>query len=220
MPWGAAIAAGASIASGVIGGNKAANAANNAQGRATKQLKFGRKMGQGYLDTGQNALEQALAMIRGSREQSLSEISRMGHSSRQGVLDRGQQQTSALSAQMASRGLGNTTVGANLGRGIAADTDRALADINEGLAGLNAGTIQNFAGMEAGALSDFARFMSGRADFFMGAQQQLAANNYGVQEQSSGYDFGGLGAGLGDILGYFSGQMKDGALAAKHGISL
>lgn len=62
------------------------------------------------------------------------EAERMGRASKQGALDRGQQLGAQLSQDLTNRGLGSTTVGANLQRGISADTSRTLGGINEGLA--------------------------------------------------------------------------------------
>ena len=83
----------------------------------------------------QDALKQA--------QQGALTTSKIGDSAKQSVLDREQQRMGNLTQSLTNRGLGNTTIGANLARGIGADTDRALAAIDESIAGLQLQVQQN-----------------------------------------------------------------------------
>src|SRR6185503_9860995 len=64
------------------------------------------------------------------------EASRLGRTGRQDVLDRAGQLQASATQGLTNRGLGSTTVGTNLSRGIGADTSRSMQSINEGLAGI------------------------------------------------------------------------------------
>jgi len=80
--------------------------------------------------------KQATAERVGGYDAAKREAERLGRSSKQGALDRGNQLGATLSQQLTNSGLGSTTRGANLQRGISADTSRTIGGINEGMAGM------------------------------------------------------------------------------------
>lgn len=89
------------------------------------------------------ALQQQGALTRQATAQQLAgydsakrEASRMGRASKQSALDREQQLGASLTQNLQNRGLGSLTVGGNLQRGLAADTQRQLGGINESLASM------------------------------------------------------------------------------------
>lgn len=102
------------------------------------------------------ALQQQEALTRQATGQQLAgydtarrEAARLGRGSKRRALEREQQLGGSLSQGLQNRGLGSTTVGANLSRGLASDTSRVMADIDEGLAGMFGDLALGRAGTEA-----------------------------------------------------------------------
>lgn len=127
------------------------------------------------------SLGQQEALARAATKQQLGgydaakrEAERLGQSSRQGVLDRETQLGARASQGLASRGLGSTTIGANLQRGIASDTNRQLQGINEGLGGMFADLALGRAGAEAAGTERLAGLAAQRGDL----GSQLAQMRY------------------------------------------
>ena len=140
------------------------------------------------------------------------EASRLGRTSRQSALDRERQLGASLSQGLTSRGLGSTTVGGNLQRGIASDTTRELSSINEGLAGLFGDLAIGRGGVQAGGTQALAGLAGQRADLMsslgqmgvlggqtLGNFQSPLSKGAGMFESS----LPGIGSALG---GYMAGK--------------
>ena len=135
---------------------RALNATESIQGRGLQQ---------------QEALSrQATAQQLKGYDVARQEAARMGRESKQGALDRETQLGARASQNLASRGLGSTTMGANLQRGIASDTNRTISGVNEGLAGLYGNLAQGRAGVEAQGTQNLAGILGQQTDL----QSQLA----------------------------------------------
>ena len=156
-PMGAGVQAGLSLLSGYLTNKedkKKARSQNRRLWRAIKSTRntqnrsFGQQEAMSRLATSQRL---------GGYDTARKEASRLGRGAKRTALEREQQLGGSLSQGLASRGLGSTTVGANLSRGLASDTMRSLADIDEGLAGLFGNLALGRAETQAGgteALSD------------------------------------------------------------------
>lgn len=164
-----------------------------------------------------NALGQQEAFARQGTQQMLGgydsarkEAARLGRGGKRDALDREAQLGASLSQGMANRGLGSTTVGANLSRGLASDTSRQMANIDEGLAGLYGNLALGRAGVEAQGSERLGQLAGQRGELMSGlAQMRTMRDLYGsspwgggaplpTRENSFGQNLlGGLQAGLG-----------------------
>jgi len=115
-----------------------------------KELKKGRASALGALEAGEGStaefwekalpyLTEAMESVGGGYDKGLAEVNNVGASARQRTLDREKGQIGASRQNLQSRGLGSTTVGTNLERGIGYDTNLALGQIDESLAKLRSG---------------------------------------------------------------------------------
>jgi len=142
-----------------------------------KDLKKGRAYALGALESGEAStaefwekalpyLMESLSSVEGGFDKGLAEVSNVGASARQRTLDREKSLIGTSRQRLQSRGLGSTTVGTNLERGIGYDTNLALGQIDEQLAQLRSGlhVSKGLAGGQARA---------GIADAFLGRGQQL-----------------------------------------------
>ncbi len=142
--------------------------------------------------------EEILPGIVEGYDKALTDVGRFGAGATQRVLDRGQQRSADLSQGLISRGLGNTTVAPNLERGIAADTDRALLDIDDAIASLRTGLQVGKTQAIAGGQTDLARLLERLALGQVGALG-------GVQNVPAPGLLQGLGGAPG-IAGLFTGS--------------
>ena len=90
----------------------------------------------GYMNQAEGLLRQGLGSLLGGYGQARGELGRAARASKQQTVDRERQGLGAIQSQLTSRGLGNTTIGANLQRGAMGDTSRRLQEIDSGLASL------------------------------------------------------------------------------------
>lgn len=173
-PWGMAAGAGLSL----LGGALNRRSEKKQRKRQIKNLR-------GALSATESiqgaSLGQQEALARAATKQQLGgydaakrEAERLGQSSRQSVLDRETQLGARASQGLASRGLGSTTMGANLQRGIASDTNRQLQGINEGLSGVFGDLALGRAGAEAAGTDRLAGLAAQRGDL----GSQLAQMRY------------------------------------------
>jgi hypothetical protein len=172
-------------------GDKAAdkNAARFNRGDRLHQM--GRGLFSADFGRAENSLLQALLSIQGGTKAALGDVGNIGQASRRGVLDRERGQMADLTQGLTSAGLGNTTAGAGLRRGVVGSTNRALADIDEMIAGLTANLRLGGAQAEAGAHGNLAQFFQNRG---LGQADLLGQHaNFLLQRQD-------VGGGLMDLL--------------------
>jgi hypothetical protein len=157
--FGAALGTGGSEAWGnalspsVLGGYLKGRGQKKAKKKAQKR--FNRALNQTEAIQGMG-LQQQEAFARQATSQTLGgfdtarkEASRLGRGAKRSALDRETQLGARASQSLANRGLGSTTMGANLQRGIASDTNREMSSIDEGLAGMFGDLALGRAGAEA-----------------------------------------------------------------------
>jgi len=111
----------------------------------------------------------ALAQGAGVAEQLL--LSEQGDAATRALLDREQTQIGTMNSQLQSRGLGSTTVGSALARGIRSDTNRDLTQLSENVARQRAGALRYHTASEGNAMSDLASLFTARS----AASQQTMA---------------------------------------------
>jgi|SRR6185503_276773 len=181
----------------------------------------GRSLGQ------QEALtRQATAQQLAGYDSARREAERMGRSSKQGLLDRETQLQGSLSQGLTNSGLGSTTRGANLSRGLAADTGRGIAGLNEGLAGMFGDLALGRAGAEAQGSQQLAGLAGQRGDLFSNlAQMRSMGQYYGASPWGGGGPMpempnsfgqnllGGVQTGLGTFMGMGGGGGKQQGLS-------
>jgi hypothetical protein len=92
-----------------------------------------------------------------------AEMAAMG--AKRGVQQRGLQTQASLAQGLTNRGLGSTSVGANLGRGIAADQSNQYAGIDEALGQYFGNLAMGRAGIEAQGTENLAGLAAQRSDF-------------------------------------------------------
>lgn len=200
VAWGAALAAGGSLAGGLIQGRQAKKSSRSARRRINLDLYKGKSEFNRLYGLGEQALQQRIGGIGAAKQETLAEFSRLGGSARQGVLDREQQSFGAIGSDLSRRGLGNTTVGANLRRGVVSDTNRSLQSITEGLANLRGGAISQYAGMESGAYGDLANFYARQGQGQFGIQQALANVWGGGGGGQQPMDLSGIGSFIDQLM--------------------
>lgn len=136
-----------------IGGYLSAKKEKKEKRKLKRQIEKTRRITQAMQSRGlaqqEGLTRQATAQQLGGFDVARKEAERLGRSSKQQALDTGQQLGAQLSQDLTNRGLGSTTVGANLQRGISADTSRTLGGINEGLAQMFGNLAMGRAGAEA-----------------------------------------------------------------------
>lgn len=162
------------------------------------QLDFLQQFLQGGKGEIGSLLQGLIGDVGAGYDQAISQASGIGSGAYQSVLDQGQQATSAVQSGMMDRGLYNSTASLNAERGVAADTTRALADVNSNVAGL-------MAQLQAAKTNAMAGATTGLAGF-LGQNLAQQGNVYGAK--SNAYlnreipqKYGGLMGGLGAIGG-------------------
>jgi hypothetical protein len=207
------VAAGMGGFSGFMGGkaeDKKAASMNRRLWRAIKRTQNIQNRSYGQQEAmSRKATSERLAGYDTARK----EASRLGRGAKRTAIDRETQGYGRISQNLASRGLGSTTVGANLQRGLASDTTRQLSDIDEGLAGLFGNLALGRSETQAGgtqALSDIntARYNMETELAQRGPLGGATLGNYQVQPRGAGALVGGLqgaAGGLGMALGGMGG---------------
>jgi hypothetical protein len=203
-------ALGTAFGGSVLGGHLASKRAKKDKKRQARRLK--RAIGATEAIQG-NALQQQEALSRLATQQQLGgydtarkETARLGRGAKRSALDRETQLLGRASQGMANRGLGSTTIGANLQRGIASDTNRSMADVDEGMASLFGNLALGRAGAEAAGTQQLGQIAGQRGDLFssLAQMQQLGGQTLGnfsmpLSTSQSGFEMAlpGMMEGLG-----------------------
>lgn len=182
-------------------------------GRSQKKQRkrYGRRLGRALNATESiqgKGLQQQEALTRQATQQQLAgydaakrEAARLGRGAKQSALDRETQLGARASQGLADRGLGSTTIGANLQRGIASDTNRSLAGIDEGLAGMYGDLALGRAGAEAGGTQQLAGLAREQGDLMASlAQMRQMRDLYGSSPWGGSQALPGREHGLGQSL--------------------
>jgi hypothetical protein len=190
-----AISGGLSMLGGMFGGSGDPKA-GRMRDRMRANLQSGQQLWRQDWDRALQAYLQQLEGIRGAKKETMADLSRLGGAEKRSVLDREQQSGAAMRSDLSRRGLGNTTVGANMQRGITSDTNRSLAGITERMAALRAQATSQYAGQEAQSLGNLGSFFQQKGQGEYGFGQDIA-NTWGTyfnqaQGQSRAPNLGGL----------------------------
>jgi hypothetical protein len=160
---------------------------------------------------------QATKQQLGGYDAARREADRMGRSSRQSALDRESQLGARASQGLASSGLGSTTMGANLQRGIASDTNRQLQGINEGLAGMFGDLALGRAGAEAAGSQALGGLAQQRGDIMSQLSQmrtlgggQLGTMQAPITGGQSGFEM--ALPGMSQAFGQYMGSRNQGGM--------
>lgn len=129
--------------------------------------------------------KKALGAIQTGFQGAIDNASRVGASSKQGVLDREQQSMGALSQSLTDRGLFNTTAFDNARRGISSDTNKSLSSIDAAIAQLQGGLLAQKGQAEAGAYGNLAGLQQNWAGAQTGLGLSKVASIEGVQDQNT-----------------------------------
>ena len=149
-------------------------------------------------------LRQGLGATQAGFGQAFGHLSRAGVSGRQSVLDQQRQGLGAISAGLASRGLGSTTVLQNAQRGMYSDTSRRLAEIDENIGSM-------LANLAVGRGSAMSAGLGGLAGMRVAGTQALTGQRNDMQSILLGTvptadSTGGGLASLGTLLALYGGK--------------
>lgn len=196
-----------------VGGFLSGRAAKKEKRRAKQR--FQRALGateaiQGRGFQQQEALtRQATAQQLAGYDAAKREASRLGRTSKRAALDRETQQLGRVSQGLANSGLGSTTVGANLQRGVSSDTTRNLSSIDEGLASIYGDLALGRAGTEAAGTSQLADLARQQGDWQANLTQMrlLGGHTLGSLGPYNANFFGPSGLQWQDTSGAFGGAL-------------
>lgn len=198
------------LAGSLIGANQAKKAQKKYNKRRASEIANLTKL----IDSWTTSGNQLLAQKGGLLQQMLQQSEAGGRRSEAAVgdIDKGarlrinqgaQAQIGAANQGLAQRGLYNTTVGANVDRGIWSDANRAHGEVDEGLAGLRSSLINQNTSRNMGALGMLGNLHSEQLAFGSSQLDRKAALSgeslKGSISQSPGY--GQMGSQLGSLLG-------------------
>lgn len=214
---GSLISGGLGLIGGLIGNEqerKAQSKANYAnEMRYQQALGFHRdaeELGKRYTAKGEAAYSEGVGAVRQAGVQARNEVEKIGREGRRSILQREGQQLGASRQSLTSRGLGNTTVLDAAARGIAFDTNRALAALDEQIAGIRAGTIQSSASQLMSALGSQANYFLNSASLRAGLIQNKI-NTVTGRSDVANPNAGAGGRALGQLGGFLGGLYDNGA---------
>jgi hypothetical protein len=132
-------------------------------------------------------------------------IADQGNAALQAIERREAQQIGDVRSSMQSRGLGASTVGASLERGVRSDTDRSLTALSEQLTAQRANALRYGTASTAGAMGDLAQIglsrqsamaqaLSSRLNLIQGTQIGFDASSYQMQANAWGNLGGAIAA--------------------------
>jgi len=205
----------------VLGGYLSGRSARKQKRKAQKR--FNRALDSREAIEGKG-LQQQAALSRQATAQQLAgydsakkEAGRMGRASKQSALDREQQLGASLTQNLSNRGLGSLTVGGNLQRGLAADTQRQIGGINESLAGMLGELALGRSGVEAQGTANLAGIQGAQSDL-MSQLAQMRLLGGATAGPTGTFDPGsfqpayrpntgqGMMEGMGSLMGSMGGQ--------------
>lgn len=206
---------------GVIGGVMSSRSAKKKKRKAQKRFDRALKVRESVEGRG---LQQQEALARQATAQNLAgfdaakrEAATRGQASKQAALDREKTLGASLTQNLQNRGLGSLTTGGNIQRGLAADTQRTIGGINEGLGGMFGDLALGRAGAEAQGTANIANIAGQQTDLMSQlAQMRLlggaTAGPTGTFDPGSWADAyrpntgAGMMEGLGSAMGSFGGM--------------
>jgi hypothetical protein len=159
---GQSLGSGLEMVGGFLGDRKAAKKADQRYEMSRDALL--RQIGKTRIAYGKSEglLKDNLAGVRKGYGDAAANLSTYGNSARDTVRSQGQQNLAGLAQNMASRGMGGTTVLDNAQRGIYSDTSRRLAEIDEGQGQMLANLSLGRAGALNSARGDLSNFYAQR----------------------------------------------------------
>jgi len=214
---------GTSLLGGHLSSRRAKKDKRSLQKRITKSINATESIKGRGLSQQEALTRQATQQRLGGYDAAKREASRLGRGAKQGALDRGTQLEARASQSLANRGLGSTTAGTNLSRGIQADTSRVMGGIDEGLAGMYGDLALGRAGAEAAGSEKLGDFAAQRGDMMSQlAQMRLLGGGQLGQMQApmgsvqSGFEMAlpGMSEAFGQYMGGAGGGDQNAQLMA------
>jgi hypothetical protein len=184
----AALIGTAAFGQGVLGARQEKKANRRYSRRLGRSLKATESIRGRELAQREGLTRQATQELVGGYDAARREVSRLGRSGKQGALDRANQQQASITQNLADRGLGSLTSGANLSRGIGADLTRQYQGIDEGLASLFSNLSLGRSQAQAGGTQELAALAQERG--LLGANLAQMGN---LREMYGASPFGGNG---------------------------
>lgn len=195
------------LAGGLLGGRKKKKKLKKQQKKLRAEIEKQRNITRNIMGKG---LSQQEALARLATEQQLGGFDTAqkaaqasANQAKRDVLSREQQTLGAASQALTNRGLGGTSRAANIQRGIASDTNRSMAGIDQGLADYFGQLAMGRAGVQAGGTQALAGLAGQRSNFDIEDAQfwlpQQLHRLGGIETQRyGGFGQGGLpGGGMG-----------------------
>jgi hypothetical protein len=195
-----AVSGGLSALGSFLGKKKAASAQSANLKKGLKMQDFFMNQQDAKLGQAQQRLEGIIPMLNKGYGLARMDLATQGNSARRNVMTNQNQSQAGALQSLTSRGLGSTTVLDAARRGIASDTSRALADIDERIGSLFANLRIQQTGAVAGANQNVAQFMANRAQTQYGAGLERIQTMLGNQVQQPN-PFDALGAGFNSATG-------------------
>jgi hypothetical protein len=185
---------------GAVAGGIGSKEAKKARKRAERNLESARNRSSLFKDLERRDLERALEELLKNFDTARSDLGRAGEISKRDVRDNEVKTKGVIDQRLLDAGLTNTTVGANADRGLAADTQRRLSEIDVGIASLFSDLAVQRAGAETSVRGAIARSTGARgalASDFANKQLLLDTTSF----QAPPLDFSGIAQGLLDRFG-------------------
>jgi hypothetical protein len=195
-----AVGGGLSALGSFLGKKKAADSQSANLKKGLKMQDFFMNQQDAKLGQAQQRLEGIIPMLNKGYGLARMDLATQGNSARRNVMTNQNQSQAGALQSLTSRGLGSTTVLDAARRGIASDTSRALADIDERIGSLFANLRIQQTGAVAGANQNVAQFMANRAQTQYGAGLERIQTMLGNQVQQPN-PFDALGAGFNSATG-------------------
>lgn len=168
---------------GGAGEAQAKNEANSANLSSMLATQYG--LGSGYL-------QQMLDAIDTGHMDAKANLASAGTTATNQIIEQGKKTLAASKQGLISKGLGSTTIGANLANQTQGETSAALGSLGEKLGALHAGLDMQHASSKAGGLQSLASF----------AMSKVGMGNAITPQYQGGQGLmGGLGAGIGQYIG-------------------
>lgn len=225
--WGNALQG--SVLGGYLTGRSQKKKKRKAQKRFNRALNATEALQMAGLGQQEALARQATQQQLGGFDAAKREASRLGRTSKQSVMDRETQQLGRAAQTLADRNMGSLTIGQNLNRGIASDTNRELSAIDEGLAGMFGDLAMGRAGAEAAGTQALANLAGQRTDLqsqlaqmrLLGGATLGSIGTFDPMSFSSGYlpSMSGSMEGLGSAMGSMGGGGMGGGMGGMGGMN-
>ena len=209
MALGGLLSIGGSLLGGLFDGDGGVGDANAANALLNRQImsmlrELRQNTALNFRDA-QQAYQERADAVMGDLDRADAQVGSIERNAQRGATQRRDQQQAALQQQLTNSGLGNSSIAANLARGVNIDYENNLGSIASQTAGLRSGLAGQRAGFRSAVTESLARLplLRDEANFrntglFTSALENMAHVPSGQTGQFSNL-FGDLGGALGDL---------------------